>query len=320
MKRVEKPEGRYNVTVTEVPRPECGSTEVLIETEYTMISRGSELWARYSREEPVDHSRMGYSLGGTVAATGEEVQQFEVGDRVAALAPHAEFVTVEVVDSPHDPPVVALPDSVDTEEGTFWPLATSSVMWIREVDPGPTDDVVIQGQGLVGSGCLQVGLAETDARFFALDALSLRCEVAETFGPHEVIDVSSVDPVEVVNEATDSGADIVIEAVGGPAGVTVFDQAQSMVRRGGIIQVLGLYEDEPLPLDSSRIQGRRIVGGYRDPGKRPVASDRALELLASNAIDVETMITHRYSGTDAPEAFDFLHDHPEDALGVILTW
>ena len=32
------------------------------------------------------------------------------------------------------------------------------------------------------------------------------------------------------------------------------------------------------------------------------------------------MVTHRFPYQQAPEAFRFLHDHPETAFGVLITW
>ena len=130
MKRVGKPEGAYQVVVEEAPVPEIKETEVLIRAERTLISRGSEIWRRYIRPEAVDHQIMGYSLAGTIVQVGSQVEELSMGERVAALAPHAQYVAVEVVNARNQPPVVSLPDSISSEAATFWPLATSSVLWM----------------------------------------------------------------------------------------------------------------------------------------------------------------------------------------------
>ena len=207
------------------------------------------------------------------------------------------------------------------EAGTFRPLGTSSVLWMWETAATADDTMVILGQGLVGSGCMQVVKADTNPRVIAVDALSLRCELAERLGADEVVDASKEDPVEAIRRLTDgAGADIVVEAVGGRAGARAFEQAQDMVKRGGLIQVLGLYEDEPLPLDSGKIQGRRLVGGYQDGSRRPEGSDRALQLMAEGKIRAEEMITHRFPFEKAAEAFDLLYNRLGETMGVVLVW
>lgn len=321
MQRVAKFDGPCNVGIEEVEIPHISGTQVLIRAVVSLISRGSEIWRRYILPGPVDHAIMGYSLSGVVEAVGDQVTELSPGDRVAALAPHAEFVAVEVVNSPHSPPVVRLPDAVSFEAGTFWPLATSSVLWVRETAVQKGDTTVILGQGLVGSGCLQVAKADGLARLIAVDALPLRCDLARRLGADEVVDASSEDPVSAVRRLTGGeGAEVVVEAVGGRAGAKAFAQAQDMVRRGGLLQVIGLYENEPLPLDSGKIQGRRLVGGYLRGDLRPQASDRALSLLAERKIRVEEMITHRFPFERASEAFDLLYNRPGETMAVMLVW
>ena len=323
MKRVAKPEGKFNVVLEDAPVPAVGPHDVRVRNVRSLISRGSELWRRYIRPEAVDPQIMGYSVAGVVDAVGAEVEGFAPGDRVGVSGPHAQFVVQDSrVASPSDGPrIVRIPDGLDFEQATFWPLTTSSVMWIDNDDIQPDDTVVIVGQGLVGSLLLQVARANGRGRLVAVDALPNRCALAAEVEADEVINASDVDPVARVLELTNGrGADVVIYAVGGRAGLRAFDQAQRMTATGGLLQVVGLYEDDPLPLSSSAIQRKRLIGGALPDSDRVAASARSLELLAEGRIATERMVTHRFPYQQAPEAFHFLHDHPEAALGVLITW
>ena len=64
-----------------------------------------------------------------------------------------------------------------------------------------------------------------------------------------------------------------------------------MLKSGGLLQVLGLYENEPLPLYSEKIMGKRLIGSYLDASRRPEGSARTLELLATDQIQFAKMIT-----------------------------
>ena len=323
MKRVAKPEGKFNVVLEDAPVPAVGPHDVRVRNVRSLISRGSELWRRYIRPEAVDPQIMGYSVAGVVDAVGAEVEGFAPGDRVGVSGPHAQFVLQDSrVASPSEgPKIVRIPDGLDFEQATFWPLTTSSVMWIANDDIQPDDTVVIVGQGLVGSLLLQVARANGRGRLVAVDALPNRCALAAEVEADEVINASDVDPVARVLELTDGrGADVAIYAVGGRAGLRAFDQAQRMTATGGLLQVVGLYEDDPLPLSSSAIQRKRLIGGALPDSDRVAASARSLELLAEGRIATDRMVTHRFPYQQAPEAFHFLHDHPEAALGVLITW
>ena len=91
MKRLAKPEGKYNLVVEEAPVPEPGPGEVRVKAVRSLISRGSEMGARYTREHAVSPAIMGYSMAGAVDAVGEGVSHLAPGDRVVSLAPHAEY-------------------------------------------------------------------------------------------------------------------------------------------------------------------------------------------------------------------------------------
>ena len=91
MIRVIKPEGFGNIQLEDVPIPEIESRQVLVRTHTTLISRGSELFRRYIREDAVSPTIMGYSLTGTVEKIGRDVTEFDVGQRVKVVAPHAQY-------------------------------------------------------------------------------------------------------------------------------------------------------------------------------------------------------------------------------------
>jgi threonine dehydrogenase-like Zn-dependent dehydrogenase len=93
-----------------------------------------------------------------------------------------------------------------------------------------------------------------------------------------------------------------------------------MVKTFGTLHLVGLYHGQPLPLDSGKIQRRKLIGGYYLPGALGPYSVQATDLLASGQMQVEPLITHRFPADRAPEAFALLDQHPEQALGVLLEW
>ena len=122
MIRVIKPEGMGNIQLEETPTPEFNSYQVLVRVAKTLIGRGSELFRRYIMEEAVSPSIMGYSLTGTIEQIGSEVIEYQVGQRVMVVAPHAQYAIGDV-DSPVKGSIVPLMENVSFEEGTFLLLA-----------------------------------------------------------------------------------------------------------------------------------------------------------------------------------------------------
>lgn len=323
MLRFAKPEGKYNVVLEEAPIPEPGPGEVRVKAVRSLISRGSEMGARYTREYAVSPEIMGYSLAGVVDALGEGVSYLDVGDRVVALAPHAQYVVrPALISTPQDQAqITSIPDDVSFDQAPFHPLTCGAVTWTGVEDIQPNDTVVIIGQGLVGSLMLQVMKVNGVGRVVAIDALKSRCAMAKSFGADAVINAAEEDPVQAVHRLTSGiGADIVVYAVGGPAGPKAFEQGLDMLAVNGLFHLIGLYEDEPLPLMSGKIQRRRLIGGYYGTTIGARQSRRAMELLASGAIQTDAMITHRFPFKEGPEAFGLLYSRPNDAFGVLFEW
>ncbi len=319
MIQVTKQEGFGAIQLEEVPMPEVNAQQIRVKTDTTLISRGSELFRRYIREEAVPSSIMGYSLTGTVDAVGTEVTDYGVGERVMVVAPHAEYVVAEP--NATDGRIVPLFDDVSFEEGTFLPLATSAVAWADSSGVKAGDTVVVLGQGLVGSLMMQVMRGYNPARILTVDALPFRCELSERLGADIAINADEEHPVQAVHRLTDGkGADLVIDCVGGYAGVKSFEQAQDMVRRFGIIQLIALYQQAPLPLDSSKMMSKRLVAGILTDEPRSQIAARALQKIQNGDIRASEMITHRFHYTEAKAAFDLLWHSPGDTLGVLIKW
>lgn len=323
MKRLAKPEGRYTVVLEEVPVPEPGSGEVRIRAACSLISTGSELGGRYTREEAVDPRRMGYSMAGTVDETGDGVTHMRPGDRVVALAPHSEYVVSRALtSSPAEmPTVVPLPNDLPFDAAPYYPLVCGAVSWTQIEMAHPDDVIAILGQGLVGMLMLQVAKYNGARHVIAVDALDRRCELAETLGADLVVNARDEDPVAAVRRATNgTGVDIVVYAVGGKAGPRAFEQGLDMLAAGGLIHIIGLYENAPLLLPSAKIQGKRLIGGYYGQTVNARISRRAIDLLRSGVIDTGRMTTHRFPFTEAADAYELLNSRPGEALGVLLEW
>ena len=318
MLQVTKPEGFGNIQLEEVPMPEINARQIRVETDTTLISRGSELFRRYIREDAVPPSIMGYSLTGIVDAVGAEVTGYQVGERVMVVAPHAQYVVAEP--NAADGRIVPLGD-VSFEAGTFLPLATSAVAWSDSSGVKAGNTVVVLGQGLVGSLMMQVLRGYNPERIITVDALPFRCELSTQLGADVSINANEIDPVEEVRRLTDGkGADLVIDCVGGYAGVKSFEQAQDMTRQFGTIQLIALYQQAPLPLHSSKMMSKRLVAGILTEEPRSQIAARALEKIQNGEIRASDMTTHRFHYTEAKSAFDLLWNTPGDALGVLIKW
>jgi len=113
-----------------------------------------------------------------------------------------------------------------------------------------------------------------------------------------------------VREATEGwGADAVFECVGIERTV---NQALYMARRGGRVQLVGISAATlaNFPAWDVIVAELEIRGQFRYVNCYPPA----MALVQSGAVDVASMITHRWALEEAAEAFAFVHEHRAEVI------
>lgn len=267
MKRVFAQDGQ--AVVRNVDGPELRKGEVLIETAYSAISAGTELWllegsadsnfknheyptdppswpktrAPIRREHPLPRPpdpgaiSLGYSLAGRVLEVDGAVIDLRPGDLVAAsgsqCAHHAELVSV-----PRSL-VARVPEGVDLRDAALVTLGSIATTALRDTRCQFGETVVLYGLGLLGLLAAQVGLA-AGYRIVGIEIDERRIELARLLGVTNLLVPGSDDVVEGVKAMTDGfGADSVIVGVKAESSEPI-NQAADMCRQRGRVVVQGL--------------------------------------------------------------------------------
>ncbi|WP_346105124.1 zinc-binding dehydrogenase [Nonomuraea maheshkhaliensis] len=172
---------------------------------------------------------------------------------------------------------------------------------------GPADDVVVIGCGGVGIAAVAGAAYAGARRIIAVDTNPDKLDAAARFGATHVIDAFGEDLGERVRELTDgAGADVVLDAVGGPA---TFATADGLRGPGSRLVIVGA----PRRGDTVELPLRRLflnAGSIRVSIWGDCVASRDLPLLASLYLDGRLPLDEYVSGslglTDAQEGFDRL--------------
>jgi predicted dehydrogenase len=279
---------------------------------------------------------LGYSSAGIITAAGDGLTGFQVGDRVACAgggyAVHAEYAIV-----PQNL-LARLPDPVTFEQGAFATLGAIALHGFRLAKLQLGERVAVIGLGLLGllatsiaraAGCQVIGIDVNEERValgkkMGIQQCVLRAEAEEAAvvfsrgrGVDAVLicaDTLSTDPVELAGEiARDRARVVAIGAVG-----------LSLPRK--------IYYEKELNFINSRSYGPgRYDPHYEEGGvDYPLGYVRwtegrnleaIVDLLANGSLDVNPLITHRFSITQAPDAYELITGkRQEPFLGVLLTY
>ncbi|RKR92873.1 L-iditol 2-dehydrogenase [Micromonospora pisi] len=278
---------------------------------------------------------MGHEIAGEVVETGADVTGWAAGDRVQVIAaipcgtcaecrrgrmtvcPNQEsmgyhyeggFAQYLVVPAK----VLAvnglnrIPDGIGFAEASVAEPLACVLNGQELARVGTGDDVVIIGSGPIG--CLHVRLARARgaARVFLVDLNRARLDMAAALvTPDAAICGTEVDPVDEILKLTEGrGADVIITAAA--SGAAQEQGIQMAARQGRISFFGGLPKDNPIiACDSNLVHYREltIVGAN---GSSPAHNAEALRLIATGAVPVADLITHRLP-----------LDQAIDALGIV---
>ncbi len=275
---------------------------------------------------------LGYCNVGTVIEAGEGVTQFKPGDRVVSNGSHSGVVCV--------PKNLCawIPDNVEDESAVFTVQGAIGLQGLRLAQPTLGETVVVIGLGLIGLMTVQM-LRAQGCRVMGVDYDQQRLEMARKFGAYAVDSSASDDLViGALDFSRGRGVDAVIITASTESSEPV-SQAAKMCRRRGRIVLVGVtglklsrndfYEKEITFQVSCSYGPGRYDPSYEQKGQDyPVGFVRwteqrnfeaVLDLMASNALNVTPLITHRFPIESAEAAYAVLTSD-EPSLGIVLEY
>jgi putative PIG3 family NAD(P)H quinone oxidoreductase len=200
------------LSVGEVPDPTPGPGEVLVAVAATAVNRADTLQRQGFYPPPPGASDViGLECSGTVAALGDGVEGWAVGDEVCALLAgggYAAYVVVPVGQLMPVPAGVSLVEAAALPEVacTVW----SNVFMVAGLQPG--DRFLVHG-GSGGIGTMAIQLASAlSAKVFTTAGSAEKLAACADLGADVTINYREEDFVEVVK--ADGGADVILDNMG----------------------------------------------------------------------------------------------------------
>jgi len=225
--RIHEDGGPEVLRYEEIADPEPAAGEILVELRAAGLNH-LDVWVRKGLPSVPKPRILGADGAGLVAGLGEDVDGFEVGDRVVlnpgiahdgritVIGEHTDGTYCELKALPASQ-LYPLDDSLSFEEGAAFPLVfeTAHRMLVTKAAVREGEWVLIWG---IGGG---VALAAFElsralgARTIVTSSSAEKLERARTLGADVALNHAEDDAVAIVREATDGhGADVVVETVG----------------------------------------------------------------------------------------------------------
>jgi threonine 3-dehydrogenase len=347
MKALVKKSPEEGLWLEEVPVPEVGINDVLIEVLRTGIC-GTDVhiynWDAWARKTIPVPMVVGHEFVGRIVRVGDNVHDFHVGDVVSGeghvvcgrcrncLAGRrhlckdtkgvgvnrpgafAEYLSLPVTN-------VWLHDSADGSQvsgisrdvqSIFDPFGNAVHTALSFDVLG--EDVLITGAGPIG--CMAAGVVRhAGARHVVVtDVNPWRLELARKLGATRVVDVRTEKLADVQRElGMKEGFDVGLEMSGNPS---AFRDMIANMAHGGKVAILGIPEGQ-MAIDWNAVVFNMLTlrGIY---GREMYETWYKMTVMLQSGLDISPVITHRLHYTQFQEGFDAMRGGKSGK--VVLTW
>jgi putative PIG3 family NAD(P)H quinone oxidoreductase len=261
------------LVVRELPDPEPGPGEVLLEVAAAGLNRADLLQRQGFYPPPPGASDvLGMECSGTVAAVGDDVDGWSVGDQACALlsaGAYATHVTVPAGQLMPIPPGIGLVEAAALPEVacTVW----SNVFMLAQLRPHETF-LVHGGAGGIGSFAIQLAKAR-GSRVFTTAGSEEKREFCLSLGADVVVNYHDEDFVEVVKAQTGgSGVDVILDNMG----ASYLGRNLAALAAEGRLSVIGLQGGTKGELDLNALMRKRAAIIATTLRARPAAEKAAI--------------------------------------------
>lgn len=278
---------------------------------------------------------IGHEMSGTVAELGEGVEGFEIGDKVvvrpldycgecpACEAGHSHVchnLNFMGVDTPgafqrswtvKARTLHKIPDVMDLRTAALVEPLSVATHDVARARVAAGEHVVVLGGGPIGQLVAQVAKAE-GAHVLVSEVNPVRCKFARDHGV-EAVNPAEQDLVKFVQDWTGGkGADVVFEVAGVKPAVEAMTEIAKVRGRICIVAIHG----KPVEVDLFKFFWRELeMIGARV--YEHADFERAIEILASGAINPNTFISHEVPIENVGDAFTAVDTHPDGMKSII---
>lgn len=340
MKALAKLHAEPGIWMTEAEKPEYGYNDLLIRIKKSAIC-GTDIhifkWDEWSQKTVPVPMVVGHEYAGVVAAIGDGVKGFEVGDRVSGEGhitcghcrncragrrhlcrntlgvgvnrpgSFAEYLVIPADNA------FKLPDDISDDMAAIFDPFGNAVHTALSFDL-VGEDVLITGAGPIGimaaAICRHVGARHvviTDVNHYRLD-------LAKKMGATRAVDVSRENLREVMAElGMKEGFDVGLEMSGVPSAL---NQMLDTMNHGGKIAMLGIPA-KPIAIDWNLVifKGLIIKGIY---GREMFETWYKMASLLQSGLDLTPILTHQFAIDDYQQAFELMASGQSGK--VVLNW
>ena len=342
MKAVVKYADKAGATeLLEVPVPEIGETDVLVEVAYTGVcGTDPHLHKNTSAFKFVRPFILGHEFAGIIVKVGDKVKGFSLGNRVTSET-HAEYCGRCSLCRQNNYPLCRerkgygfhvdgaftkfvkvpgrilhhVPDNVSLKAASITePFCVAYKAFVSNSNVNPGDSVVIIGPGSIGILCAKLAQLSGAGEIVVIgtEGDDKRLELSKEFGATIIINSAKEDPLNRIMSLGDGyGAALVLDLAGSSSTLKL---SMDAVRPAGQITKIG-WGRQPVgfSLDPLIAKSVTLKGHFSHTWD---VWEKCLTLMGKEMVDLERLITHELGIDQWEKAFEL--SESKEAVKVVL--
>lgn len=323
---------KEDVRIEEEELPELPDGSCRIETEYSLISAGTELSRVFKLKEGASYPVYpGYCAVGTILES--RIPGFNKGERVLFSGTHASVQNFNPEKSDGGT-LFHLKPETDSRKATYLTMAWIAMNAVLPADIKLGDTVAVFGLGTLGI-FTSIYYQLMGTRVIGFEPNGKRAQLARELGVREIITCSPEDQISEFRKlVSEDGADITVDA----SGVSeCIETAIQVTGKYGQVILLGsprvsLQDNVSVPFYAIHSKNLKVIGALNrlytydsTPGsRRSIKRYLSLieDLVNSGKLPVEKLISHQIKpeAGDLLEAYRGLMYKKDEYTGVIIKW
>ena len=326
------------VALKTITLPQPTPADILVETEVSGVSVGTERWALIGKRGEIKFPNIpGYMGIGRIIAVGKDARKrgWRVGGRVnlgasrltaplagnSWMATHLSHAVVDVCNGVEWDPegfnghrCEALPEGLAPLDASLCALAAVAQRGIEMAGVPAGAKVLVSGLGVIGQYAAQISRLK-GAQVAVTDVVEARLDVARQLGADWVINVKQESLADRATAIAPKGFDIIIDTSSIPA---VVNKLFPFLKLWGKFVFQGWYPP-PSALDLNAFH-MRLPTCFFPCGHTGRAVATAMRWVAAGKLATRPLITHVVRPEEAPAMYRMMVAGSENFLGVVFDW
>ena len=175
-------------------------------------------------------------------------------------------------------------------------------------------NVAILGAGPIGMSVFHVLRANGVGEVFITDKIPERLKFAQTLKPKYCGNPDQTDVVREISKADPLLMDVVFECSGDRL---AYDHAVRLLKPGGTLALVGIPEFDEVAFPIHELRRREIT--ITNIRRQAHCTQKAIDLLEANKINLDAMVTHHFSLAETQSAFELVAHYRDGVMKAMVS-